>query len=81
MQTTGKPKRWPSVVAIQGFQIGVILYRKDTATGSAEHVYTQNSAFYQGKVLPLWHTILYVQEETRKIFKFMHLSYQKVLIP
>lgn len=43
-------------------------YRKGTAIGSAEHVYTQKSTFHQGKILPLEYTILYAQEETRRIY-------------
>lgn len=42
--------------------------KKGTAIGSAEHPYTQKSTFYQGRILPLQLTILYVQEETRKIY-------------
>lgn len=80
MQTTGKPKRQPEAVATLGFQIGVISHRKDTAAGSANMFIHKIKLSAQGKVLPLQHTILYAQEETRKIIKFMRPSYQEVLI-
>lgn len=71
MQTKGKPKRWPAAVAALGFQTGVISYRKGTATGSADHVHTQNSAFYQGKVLP--NSILFsmLRKENTYIYAFV----------